>query len=83
VSEQEHRREVLESEFLKLIEQLQPKPEYLNLFREIVLDVWQERQKETIKLVAALESRVAELKAKRQKLIEAFVSPSCNRQVCL
>jgi len=56
-----------------LIEQLQPKAEYLNLFREIVLDVWKDRQKETIKLVSALESRVTELKAKRQKLIEAFV----------
>ena len=66
-------RQELESEFLKLIEQLQPKAEYLNLFREIVLDVWKDRQKETIKLVSALESRVTELKAKRQKLIEAFV----------
>ena len=56
-----------------MIEQLQPKAEYLNLFREIVLDVWKDRQKETIKLVSALESRVTELKAKRQKLIEAFV----------
>jgi hypothetical protein len=45
---------------------------YLNLFREIVLDVWKERQKETPKLVSALEARVTELKGKRQ-LIEAFV----------
>ena len=66
-------RQELESEFLKLIEQLQPKADYLNLFREIVLDVWKDRQKETIKLVSTLESRVGELKAKRQKLIEAFV----------
>jgi len=66
-------RQQLESEFLKLIEQLQPKADYLNLFREIVLDVWKDRQKETIKLVSTLESRVGELKAKRQKLIEAFV----------
>jgi len=56
-----------------LIEQLQPKAEYLKLFREIVLDVWKERQKETMRLVSALDSRVTELKAKRQKLIEAFV----------
>jgi len=66
-------RQELESEFLKLIEQLQPKADYLNLFREIVLDVWKDRQKETIKLVSTLESRVGELKAKRQQLIEAFV----------
>jgi site-specific DNA recombinase len=66
-------RQDLEREFLRLIEQLQPKAEYLDLFREIVLDVWKERRKETIKLVTTLESRITELKAKRQKLIEAFV----------
>ncbi len=63
----------LEREFLKLIEQLQPKPEYLKLFREIVLDVWRQRQGEKIKLVATLESRLDSLKAKRQRVIDAFV----------
>jgi DNA invertase Pin-like site-specific DNA recombinase len=66
-------KRLLESEFLKLIEQLQPKPEYLNLFREIVLDVWKQRQGEAIKLVAKLESRVNALKAKRQRVIDAFL----------
>lgn len=33
-------KKLLEEQFLKLIEQLQPKPEYLSLFNEIVLDVW-------------------------------------------
>jgi hypothetical protein len=56
-----------------LIGQLQPKAEYLNLFKEIVLDVWREREKETIKLVATLDSRLSDLKAKRHKLIDAFV----------
>ncbi|MFN2500289.1 MAG: hypothetical protein ABR557_14510, partial [Pyrinomonadaceae bacterium] len=56
-----------------MIEQLQPKPEYLNLFKEIVLDVWKQRQSEDIKLVAKLESRVSALKAKRQRVIDAFL----------
>jgi hypothetical protein len=39
-------KKLLETEFLKLIKHLQPKPEYLNLFKEIVLDVWKHRQSE-------------------------------------
>ena len=67
------KKQLLESEFLKLIEQIQPKPEYINLFREIVLDVWKQRQGEAIRLVATLEARVANLKAKRQRVIDAFL----------
>jgi hypothetical protein len=63
----------LETEFLKVIEQLQPKPEYLNLFREIVIDVWRQRQGDAIKLATTLGSRVDTLKAKRQRVIDAFV----------
>ncbi len=60
-------RQKLESEFLTLIGQLQPKAEYLNLFREIVLDVWKQRRSDTTRLVSTLESRVTDLKAKRQR----------------
>jgi hypothetical protein len=58
---------------LKLIEKLQPKAEYLALFREIVLDVWKQRQADALKLVVTLQSRVDSLKAKRQKVIDAFL----------
>jgi len=67
------RKQLLESEFLRLIERLQPKPEYMNLFKEIVLDVWKQRQGEAIKLVTKLQSRVAEFQAKRQRVIDAFL----------
>lgn len=46
------------AKFLELIEQLQPKPEYLRLFRAIVLDVWKKRQSEATKLAVTLQSRV-------------------------
>ena len=48
-------KKLLETDFLKLVEQVQPKPEYLNLFRAIVIDVWERRQSETIKLEAMLK----------------------------
>jgi site-specific DNA recombinase len=66
-------KKLLEEQFLKLIEQLQPKPEYLNLFKEIVLDVWRQRQADAITLAKTLESRVAALKAKRQRVVDAFL----------
>ena len=66
-------KHLLENEFLKLIERLQPKPEYLVLFREIVLDVWKQRQAEAIKLAATLQSRLDSLKARRQRVIDAFL----------
>ena len=68
-----HPNQLLEGEFLKLIEQLQPKPEYLQLFREIVLDVWKQRQVDAIRLTATLQSRLDSLKAKRQRVIDAFL----------
>lgn len=66
-------KQLLEGEFLKLIEKLQPKAEYLQLFREIVLDVWKQRQADTIRLTATLLSRLDSLKAKRQRVIDAFL----------
>jgi DNA invertase Pin-like site-specific DNA recombinase len=63
----------LETEFLTLIEQVQPKSEYLNLFKEIVIDVWRQRQSEIVKLGATLQSRVDGLKAGRQRVIDAFL----------
>lgn len=45
----------------------------MNLFKEIVLDVWKQRQGEAIRLVAKLESRVATIKSKRQRVIDAFL----------
>jgi site-specific DNA recombinase len=67
------RKSLVETEFLKLIEQLQPKPEYLNLFGEIVLDVWKQRQGETLKLAAMLADRGDALRAQKQRIIDAFL----------
>ena len=66
-------KNLLESEFLKLIENLQPKSEYLELFRAIVLDVWKQRQADAIKLAGTLQSQLESLKVKRQRVIDAFL----------
>lgn len=76
-------KKLLESEFLKLIEQLQPKPEYLRLFSAVVLDVWKQRQSEATKVGTTLQSRVDELKSKRQRVIDAFFARAVHRPINL
>ena len=63
----------LEAQFVELLETLQPRPEFMALFRAIVLDVWKERGTEARRLQLGLEQRVAELRQKEELLEAAFV----------
>lgn len=67
------RREVLEEDFIHLLASFKPQPQYLALFREVVLDVWKLRLKEVLDRRGALEGELRELKRKRDRLVEAFV----------
>ncbi len=67
------RKEIVEKEFMLLLERLQPKPEYLRLFTEIVLDVWRGKQADALLQRAAIEKQLAALKERKEQLIEAFV----------
>jgi hypothetical protein len=67
------RREVLEADFVQLLAELRPIPEYLDLFREVVLEVWHGRQTEVSSRRAALEAEVKEIKRRQDRLVEAFI----------
>lgn len=67
------RREELESSFVKYLENLQPKTEYIALFNEIVLDVWKEKQVLAIARHKALQRQLEELQGRKDKLVDAFV----------
>lgn len=67
------RKEVLEAQFLELLERLRPRPEFLALFREIVLKVWERRQAESGKARVALEGRLADLRRRESVVEEAFL----------
>lgn len=67
------RKSEMEEKFLALIGRMQPRPSYIRLFREIVMDVWKDRQKEAVTIATALSLRVQELEQKKQRVIEAFV----------
>jgi DNA-directed RNA polymerase subunit RPC12/RpoP len=63
----------LERVFRELLGKFQPRPEYLRLFNEIVLDVWKERQAESRRARVKLEHRLAELRQRLDGVDEAFL----------
>jgi len=66
-------RHDLESKFINLLEQLRPRPEFLALFRRIVLDVWNTRRQDHATQRAHAERKLADLKRRKEQLVEAFV----------
>jgi site-specific DNA recombinase len=67
------RKQEVEGKFITLLERLTPKAPYLELFKAIVLDRWKEIQAEAVLASRKLEHSLQELKARRDKLIEAFI----------
>ncbi len=63
----------LEKAFLKLLEELQPRPEYLRLFKAVVLDVWKDKTIDARKLHDLSQKEIDRLHERKQKLIDAFV----------
>lgn len=63
----------LERGFVEFLERMQPKPEYLKLFTAIVLDVWKEKQAQTITLNASLRQHLEDLNQRKDRLDETFI----------
>ncbi len=63
----------LETSFAAFLERVQPKPQYLELFKVIVLDVWKEKQAQNLTLTVSLKQRLEDLNRKRDHLDEAFL----------
>ena len=61
-----------EQQFMDLLGGLRPRPEYFRLFREIVLDVWRQKQSETKITTITLARRIDDLEERRQKLLETY-----------
>jgi site-specific DNA recombinase len=64
---------LLEGQFIDLLESLQPKAEYLKLFRAVVLDCWSDQLKASRDIVARLDTRVEDLERQIRKFHQAFV----------
>jgi len=67
------RKEVLEEEFYQCLKELQPKQEIMNLFKEIVLDVWKKKKEESFKEVKRLEKEMQKLMEKKERINELAI----------
>ena len=67
------RKSDLEGLFIEYLGLLQPKPEYLILFKEIVLDVWKTKQAQFLADGKVKRRQLEDLKEKKQRLIDCFV----------
>ena len=65
--------EKMERQFVEFLKQLRPREEFIQLFRAVVLDVWNKKQSEAMEIRAALEKKLEELQDRKQKLNSAFV----------
>jgi len=67
------RKGKLESLFVQYLERMKLRQEYVDLFRAVVLDVWEEKKASAKDQVKGLGRRIEELETKRNRLEDAFL----------
>ncbi len=67
------RKEDLEKRFLGLLDDLRPKPEYLEALRESALEVWRERERHLEEIKPILQQKLATLEEQNKRPVDAFV----------
>jgi len=67
------RKEVLEEDFYQCLKELQPKKEIMDLFKDIVLDVWKKKKEESFKEVKRLEKEMQKLREKKERINELAI----------
>jgi hypothetical protein len=67
------RAEALEGQFVELLQTLRLRPEFMNLFLAIVLEVWQGRCETASQARRELETRLSDLQRRERVLDEAFL----------
>ena len=72
------RKAILEEEFYQYLKNFQPEEEVLNLFEEIVLDVWKTKNQESFKEVQRLEKELKEVKIKKERIKELVIEGTFN-----
>lgn len=63
----------MEETFTELLTRLQPKPEYLRLFKAVVLDVWKGHQTEASKVTGAVRRRIDSIAQRKNRVIDAYL----------
>jgi len=66
-------KQKMEESFTELLTQLQPKSEYLSLFRAVVLDVWKDHHAEASKVTGALKRRIELIAQRKNRVVDAYL----------
>lgn len=67
------RKERLEAGYLETLAELAPAPEFMRLFKAVVLDAYQTRQEDARRVVADLDRRLAQIDKRKARLEEAYL----------
>ncbi len=74
------RKEALERQFLHLLHRLTPTPEFLLLFRDIVLAAWNNRQAESEAQVSAIKQQLRTLTDRKNTLVDRYLDGRVSEQ---
>jgi hypothetical protein len=66
----------LEEQFVELLHQLVPSPEWLELLKQTILSIWHEELGQVSDVRESVEKRVGQIRAKLRRLDEAFLHES-------
>jgi hypothetical protein len=70
------RGETLEEQFVELLRQLVPSPEWLELLKQTVLSIWHEELGQASDVRESVQKRVTQTRARLRRLDEAFLYES-------
>ena len=68
------KKEVVETLFIEFLQREIVSPEILELFEAVVRDMWAERNKESIALVASIDQKIQHLESNQEKLLDLYIS---------
>ena len=60
----------LETAFVEHTQRLQPEPAFFNVFREVVLDVWKQRNQEARAATVRISGRIRDLRTKKSRMVD-------------
>jgi site-specific DNA recombinase len=74
------RREKMDTEFAALIAKLAPERRYIRLFKEIVRQVWKQRQTDSEAILRVAKTKLDELRERKNRLVEFLLDARLDQQ---
>jgi len=75
------KKQTLENDFFEHLKSFQPKPEILDLFGEIIIDVWETKQKEKSEDQKRLENELKVFEERKAKLLDLMLDETISQEL--